>query len=89
MEIIFWIIIVFFLLGYAFRIFLRYGLPWLLGRFIRNQQNKHSGFSSSGFNSQYQKPEGEIKIKTNKKPNQHKDSQDDSFGEYVDFEDVD
>lgn len=87
MKILFWIIFIFILLGYAFRLFLRYGLPWLLGKMIRNQQNKYADFQ--GGETKNQKQEGEIKIKTNKQNKHQHNSNDDEFGEYVDFEDVD
>jgi len=34
MEFILSAILIFILLGYAFRLFLRYGLPWLMGRYV-------------------------------------------------------
>lgn len=89
MKILFWIIFIFILLGYAFRFFLKYGLPWLLGKMIRNQQNKYTDFQGGGTNNQNPKQEGEVKIKTNKQNKHQHNSNDDEFGEYVDFEDVD
>ncbi|MEE4259004.1 MAG: DUF4834 family protein [Bacteroidales bacterium] len=86
MEFILSAILIFILLGYAFRLFLRYGLPWLMGRYVKKQQEKfYQGFDQSGRNAQ-QKKEGEVKIK---QPRKKSKKDDDDFGEYVDFEDID
>ena len=80
MEVFLGIILFFVILYYAFKLFLRYVLPWILARFIRNQNER--------FSQHYQstKPEeGEVRIRKNK-ANRKKD--DNGFGEYVDFEDV-
>ena len=70
------------LLWYGFKIFLRYGLPWLIARFVRKQQAKQGQYQrSSNMNSE----EGEVRLK--KDPTQ-KTNDDTDFGEYVDFEDV-
>ncbi len=70
------------LLWYGFKIFLRYGLPWLIARFVRNQQAKHGQYQqTSGVDEQ----EGDVRVK--KDPLQ-KTKDDSDFGEYVDFEDV-
>ena len=85
MEFILSAILIFILLGYAFRLFLRYGLPWLMGRYVKKQQEKfYQGFDQPGGNA-YQKKEGEVEIKKPRKKNK-KDEGD--FGEYVDFEDL-
>jgi len=81
MEILLGIILFLVIIYYAFKIFLRYGLPWILARFMRNQQEK--------FNQQYQhntQKEGEVRLKNNKSKKEKDDS---DFGEYVDYEDVD
>jgi hypothetical protein len=81
MDILLGIILFFVLLYYALKLFLRYGLPWLIGRFMHNQQNKYQ--QQQGFNTD--KKEGEVRVKMDKR----KKSKDDSgFGEYVDYEDV-
>ena len=85
MEFILSAILIFILLGYAFRLFLRYGLPWLMGRYVKKQQEKfYQGFDQSGGNA-YKKKEGEVNIKQPRKKGK-KDEGD--FGEYVDFEDL-
>lgn len=71
------------LLWYGFKIFLRYGLPWLIARFVRKQQTKHGQYHQT---SGADEPEGDVRI--NKDPSQ-KNKDDSDFGEYVDFEDVD
>ena len=82
MEIFLGIIVFFMLLWYGFKIFLRYGLPWLIARFVRKQQAKHGQYNqTSGAVDQ----EGDVRIK--KDPSQ-KTKDDSDFGEYVDFEDV-
>lgn len=82
MKVFLGIIVFFMLLWYALKIFLRYGLPWLIARFVRKQAEKQSQYQqSSGIETE----EGEIKLKTDTKQ-KPKDSTD--FGEYVDFEDV-
>ncbi|MCB2208987.1 MAG: DUF4834 family protein [Bacteroidetes bacterium] len=86
MEFILSAILIFILLGYAFRLFLRYGLPWLMGRYVKKQQEKfYQGFNQSRENA-YQKKEGEVKIKQPRKKSKKDDG---DFGEYVDFEDID
>ncbi len=81
MDILLGIILFFVLLYYALKLFLRYGLPWLIGRFMRNQQNKYQ--QQQGFNQNNK--EGEIRVKRDKRK---KDKDDGDFGEYVDYEDV-
>lgn len=86
MEFLFTVIIVFILLGYLFKLFFRYALPWIMGRYMKKQQEKfYQGFNQQGGANTYTK-EGDVKIRQNQKK-KHKD--DDDFGEYVDFEDVD
>lgn len=86
LEFILSVILIFILLGYAFRLFLRYGLPWLMSRYVKKQQEKfYQGFDQAGGKTQ-QKKEGEIKIKQPRKKTK-KDEGD--FGEYVEFEDLD
>ena len=82
MEVLLGIILFFVLLYYGFKLFLRYGMPWLLTRLMKNQQakyNRQQGFSES------EKREGDIRLKTDKSKKPKDDS---GFGEYVDFEDV-
>ena len=70
------------LLWYGFKIFLRYGLPWLIARFVRNQQAKQHQYQQS---TEPNTPDGDVRLKKN--PAQ-KTKDDTDFGEYVDFEDV-
>jgi len=61
-------------------------LPWLMGRYVKKQQEKfYQGFDQSGRNAQPKK-EGEVKIKQPRKKSKKDDG---DFGEYVDFEDLD
>ncbi|HEY9113727.1 MAG TPA: hypothetical protein VIN10_03450 [Bacteroidales bacterium] len=76
-----WVIFIFIGFYYGFKLFLRYILPWLLARFIRKQQEKFTNMNQ-GSPSQ-----DEIRVNTNKKKSSKKD--DGSFGEYVDFEEID
>lgn len=69
---------------YGFKLFLRYGLPWLIARFMKNQQAKYNQFGQQQTTSR--KTEGDVEIKTNQTK---KSKDDDGFGEYVEFEDVD
>ena len=86
LEFLLSVILIFLLLGYAFRLFFRYGLPWLMGRYMKSQQQKfYEGFDQSAGNSR-DKKEGEVKIKQTRKKTKNDDG---DFGEYVDFEDVD
>ncbi len=69
---------------YAFKLFARYALPWLIARFMRKQQEKFNNMSSVNQNHFYN--DNNEKTATNKKKNTDKDDTD--FGEYVDFEEV-
>jgi len=84
MEILLGVIVFFMLLWYGFKIFLRYGLPWLLARFFRNQQAKYGQGSQQTQRSKSR--EGEVHIRKDQAEKLNKDT---GFGEYVDFEDVD
>lgn len=77
------LILFFVILYYGLKLFLRYGLPWLIARFMKNQQSKFNQYGQQQQSTQ--KKEGEVEIKVRKKK-KHKD--DDDFGEYVDFEDI-
>lgn len=83
MKIFLGLILFFVFLWYGFKLFLQYVLPWLIGRFMKNQQKKYSQFGQQQNTSQ--KREGDVEIK-NKRAAKSKD--DDGFGEYVDFEDI-
>ena len=86
LEFLLSVILIFLLLGYAFRLFFRYGLPWLMGRYMKSQQQKfYEGFDKTAGNSR-DKKEGEAEIKQTRKKTKKDDN---DFGEYVDFEDVD
>ena len=81
------VLFVFLILVYALRLFFRYGLPWLLSRHMRKQQQKYYDFFGWGdARSQAKKSEGDVEVK-NARTKPKKD--DAEFGEYVDFEDVD
>ncbi len=84
MEILLWIILIFFILGYGFRLFFRYAMPWLLTLFLKKQQEKFS--QMTGQQQQETKNEGDVNIRKTRKTNKSKEDSD--FGEYVDFEDV-
>jgi hypothetical protein len=84
MDILLGIILFFILLWYGLKLFLRYVAPWLLRRFVRNQQSKFGGFYQQQ-QQQQTHPDGEIKIDKDKS---QKSKDDGSFGEYVDFEDM-
>ncbi len=86
MEALLRFIFVVVLVYYGFKLVARYVMPWVITRFIKKQQEKFNsmnGFPNANHNSTN---EGEVHIKT-KKSNSAKN--DDGFGEYVDFEDVD
>lgn len=81
LKFIFIILVVYYLL----KLFLKYGAPWLIARFVRKHQEQYNQNHGST-NSQYNKTEkDEVKIKTNKT---EKSKDDSNFGEYVDFEEI-
>jgi hypothetical protein len=82
MDMLLGILLFFVIIYYVFKLFLRYGLPWLLARFVKKQQDKYNQQQ----NGSQERKDGEVKIK-NKTPQKIKD--DKSFGEYVEFEDLD
>ncbi len=84
MEILLGIILFFVVLWYGFKLFLRYGLPWLLARFMKNQQSRFGNFNQQQADNR-QRPDGEVQVKKEKS---QKPKDNDGFGEYVDFEDV-
>ena len=85
LEFLLTVILIFLLLGYAFRLFFRYGLPWLMGRYMKSQQQKfYDGFDQKAGNSR-DKNEGEVEVKQTRKKTKKDDN---DFGEYIDFEDV-
>ncbi|MBU2466663.1 MAG: hypothetical protein KJ615_10000, partial [Bacteroidetes bacterium] len=58
---IFWVLFIF----YAFRLFLRYVLPWIIGRYIRKMQDK----MGQSQNKNSRQKEGEVKL--NYKESEH------------------
>jgi len=83
MNFFLWLIFIFFVLAYGFKLFLRYGMPWLLGRFMKKQQEKFNQTYSQQQAYGQGKKEGEVEINIPPKTEQPKDNE---FGEYVDFE---
>ena len=85
MKFLFWFILIFLLLSYGLKLFMRYGLPWLLGRFMKKQQEKFNqgSYQQQGFDQG--KKEGEVEINVPSAKAQKKDT---GFGEYIEFEDV-
>lgn len=81
MEVLLGIILFFVILYYGFKLFLRYVLPWLLGRFVRKQQAKY-GQQQNNYSG---KREGDVRVTPDKSTKPRKDT---GFGEYVDFEDM-
>ena len=79
-------ILVLLLIYYGGKLFFRYILPWLIMHYLEKQQDKFTNdFYGPG---EEKKKEGEIKIKT--KPNPKRGKRDDkTFGEYIDFEEID
>ncbi len=73
------------LLYYGVKLFIRYGLPWLIVHYFEKQQDKfHQGMNNE---QKKQKTEGEIKVKSSQKKSGKAD--DKKFGEYIDFEEID
>jgi len=87
LEFLFWLIFVFVVIGYVFKLTIRYILPWLLTRFVQNQQKKYSDNFNPNNTSNQDFGSGEVNIKSEKKTN--KKPKGDDFGEYVDYEDID
>lgn len=67
LEFLFWIFFIFIVIGYVFRLFLRYGLPWLLKRFMQNQQKKYSESFNSNNSFNQNSDKGEVNIKKKRK----------------------
>ncbi len=86
MEVFLRFIFVVVLIYYGFRLVIRYVVPWLIARFMKKQQDKFNQMNGFANSSDNQKKEGDVDLNT--KRNQ-KSKEDDGFGEYVDFEDVD
>ncbi|MEQ8907587.1 MAG: hypothetical protein RIC95_00210 [Vicingaceae bacterium] len=66
---------------YGARLIFRFLIPFLLKRFIKKQQNKYSAYSQS----QQDRQEGEVHIKTNQKNRDEKNH----LGDYVEYEEID
>ena len=81
MKFLFWVILFFVIIYYGFKLFFRYGLPWILSRFVQKQQEKYN--RNQGFNPD--KQEGDVTVKNNASKQEKNDA---GFGEYVDFEDI-
>ncbi|MCF6341889.1 MAG: hypothetical protein L3J31_03690 [Bacteroidales bacterium] len=86
MKFLFWIILIFLVLSYGMKLFMRYGLPWLLGRFMKKQQEKFNRGYDQRQDTQQQRREGDVEINVPSAKAQKKDT---GFGEYIEFEDVD
>ncbi len=86
LEFLFWIVFIFIVIGYVFRLFLRYGLPWLLTRFMKNQQQKYSDSVNPNNFTDQTSSKSNINSPTGDKKKSNNDKGD--FGEYVDFEDI-
>jgi hypothetical protein len=71
---------------YGFKLVARYVMPWVITRFIKKQQEKFNNMNGAPNSNHNEKNDGEVHIKT-KQSKKHKN--DNRFGEYVDFEDVD
>jgi hypothetical protein len=84
MELFLKFIFVVVVIYYSGLLFFRYGLPWLLARFIRKQQEKffqQPPVSGSGNTEPKAKKQPKVKKKKT-------DDKGDTFGEYVDFEEI-
>jgi len=84
MEVLLKIVFILILIYYAVVLSVRYLLPWLLGRFVKKQQEKFFGQNQPFGNQEDADVKGNTEHK-GKKSN-HRDDQ--SFGEYVDFEEI-
>jgi len=85
MEALLRFILIVVIVYYGFKMVVRYVMPWVISRFIKKQQEKFNNMNGFPNSNPDAKNEGEVNIKpqkTNEKKN------DDGFGEYVDFEDV-
>lgn len=76
--VIFWIIVVY----YAFKLTLRYAVPWLVKRYIRKMQHNMDGFGQK--HSGPQEKDG-LKVDPSGKAETRIDP---DAGEYVDFEEI-
>jgi hypothetical protein len=78
------IVFILILVYYAFKLTATYVFPWLLGRFVKKQQEKFFGQ-----NQPYgDKTKSDVKNETNGKTKKSITKDDSSFGEYVDFEEI-
>ncbi len=78
LSVIFWVLIIY----YAFRLILRYLVPFLLVRFVKRMQSRMPGFEQTQHQPQH---EGEVKVKYTPKEPAKSDS---NIGEYIDFEEI-
>lgn len=75
----------------AVRLFTRFVLPWLLRLFARRvQKNLEEQMRNQmgGFGAQNRAPKQEPEVKITSRKKGKRNSNDDDFGEYVDFEEV-
>jgi len=79
------IIFIFILIYYFFRLFGKYIFPWLLKRFMKNAQKNYKQNVENNYAKK--KNAGDVNIDHIPKTKEKKDDND--FGEYVDFEDID
>ncbi len=86
MKFLFWLVVILLLLSYSLRLFLRYGLPWLLGRMMKNQQEKFNRGFYDQQDAGRRKNDGEVNINI---PSEKAEKKDTELGEYIDFEEVD
>lgn len=78
------IVFILILVYYAFKLTATYVFPWLLGRFVKKQQEKFFGQNQSNES----KTKYDVKNATNSKTKKSTSKDDSSFGEYVDYEEV-
>ncbi len=84
MEALLKIVFILVLIYYAVVLSVRYLLPWLLGRFVKKQQEKFFGANQPFGN--HEDTDTPSNPGSKSKKSHHRDDQ--SFGEYVDFEEI-
>ena len=83
LNFIIWVILIYF----AFLLFWRYVLPFILKRYMRKMQQKFTQYNNQGFANQTQKHEGEVIIE-NIPEAPEKEKKPDDENDYVDFEEI-
>ena len=82
-------ILILIIIYYAFKLIVRYVLPWLAKRGIKNFQKRFYEQNPHLDPDPKKEKEGEIKVKRNGNSGEtHQKHKDNDFGEYIDYEEI-